>query len=161
MKQLTIVRHAKSSWDYNVGDRDRPLKERGINDAILVASHIKNKISLPDAVFSSPASRALQTCTIFLRMMDIPEERLQLTNELYDFSGASMRRFIKTLSDDYEKVMIFGHNHACTDVSNNFGDSEIENLPTAGMVHLTFEADSWKSIQNGKTALTVFPKDLR
>ncbi len=112
-------------------------------------------------MFSSPASRALQTCTIFLRMMDIPEERLQLTNELYDFSGASMRRFIKTLSDDYEKVMIFGHNHACTDVSNNFGDSEIENLPTAGMVHLTFEADSWKSIQNGKTALTVFPKDLR
>ncbi|MGS2761534.1 SixA phosphatase family protein [Sinomicrobium sp. M5D2P9] len=161
MKQLTIIRHAKSSWDYSVGDRDRPLKEKGINDAILVASHVKDKIPIPDVVFSSPANRALHTCTIFLRMLDIPPEKLRLTWELYDFSGASVVNFIRMLSDDCEKVMIFGHNHAFTEVSNNFGDRYTDNLPTSGIVHITFEGDSWKETGKGTTNLMVFPKHLR
>ncbi|GAH24763.1 unnamed protein product, partial [marine sediment metagenome] len=34
MKTLYIVRHAKSSWEYDgIKDIDRPLKQRGIEDA--------------------------------------------------------------------------------------------------------------------------------
>ena len=39
MKTLYIVRHAKSSWEYDgIKDIDRPLKKRGINDAYLISS---------------------------------------------------------------------------------------------------------------------------
>lgn len=161
MKQLTIVRHAKSSWDYSVGDRDRPLKERGITDAGLVSLHVKGKIPIPDAVFSSPANRALHTCTIFLRNLDIPLSRLQLTEELYDFSGSSVDHFLRTLDNGYKNVMIFGHNHAFTAVSNKFGDKYTDNLPTAGMVHITFSTDHWAKTGKGTTDLMVFPKHLR
>ena len=35
MKTLYIVRHAKSSWEYDsIEDIDRPLKKRGIKDLI-------------------------------------------------------------------------------------------------------------------------------
>ena len=38
MKTLYIVRHAKSSWEYQgVKDIDRPLKKRGINATIFEA----------------------------------------------------------------------------------------------------------------------------
>ena len=33
MKTLTIVRHAKSSWNTNHEDHDRPLNKRGVRDA--------------------------------------------------------------------------------------------------------------------------------
>ena len=40
MKKLILVRHGKSSWEYSVSDRDRPLSERGINDALLVSGKV-------------------------------------------------------------------------------------------------------------------------
>ena len=87
MKQLTIVRHAKSSWNYQVSDKDRPLLERGINDALLVAQSIKDFIQ-PDAVFSSPAIRALHTCMIFMRSLHIKDSKLCITEKLYDFNAS-------------------------------------------------------------------------
>ena len=58
MKNLIIVRHAKSSWEYqNIGDIDRPLKKRGINDAHLMSKVLAKKImqfnNLPTADFFS------------------------------------------------------------------------------------------------------------
>ena len=44
MKTLYIVRHAKSSWEYDgIKDIDRPLKKRGINDAYLVSTVLEKK----------------------------------------------------------------------------------------------------------------------
>ncbi|MGY8915204.1 MAG: SixA phosphatase family protein, partial [Flavobacteriales bacterium] len=53
MKTLILVRHGKSSWDYQVDDQDRPLKERGINDGHLVGSAVKSMNISIDAAFSS------------------------------------------------------------------------------------------------------------
>ncbi|MBC9796229.1 SixA phosphatase family protein [Sinomicrobium weinanense] len=161
MKQLTLIRHAKSSWDYSVEDRNRPLKERGMMDAEMVSSHVRGKVPVPDMAFSSPANRALHTCTIFLKNLDIPLSRLQLTEALYDFSGSSVDHFLRTLDNRYKNVMIFGHNHAFTAVSNKFGDKYTDNLPTSGLVHITFKAEHWAEIGKGTTDLMVFPKHLR
>jgi len=65
MKTIIFVRHGKSSWDYEANDKDRPLKERGINDAHAVSSEIKN-LDIPlDFIYASPANRALHTAVIF------------------------------------------------------------------------------------------------
>jgi len=67
MKTLYIVRHAKSSWDYEgIEDIDRPLKKRGIHDAHLVSKFLAAKINKPDVFISSSANRALHTAVIFL-----------------------------------------------------------------------------------------------
>lgn len=44
MKNLILVRHAKSSWEAPLQDVDRPLLHRGIVDAHLVSSTISNYI---------------------------------------------------------------------------------------------------------------------
>ena len=67
MKTVLFVRHGKSSWDYEVNDRDRPLKERGVNDAYAVSSEFKKMEIAVDFVYSSPANRALHTAVIFSR----------------------------------------------------------------------------------------------
>ena len=33
MKTWIMMRHGKSSWELNVSDKDRPLNQRGIDDA--------------------------------------------------------------------------------------------------------------------------------
>ena len=72
-KVLYIVRHAKSSWDYdNMADVDRPLKVKGIKTAYEIARNIKLKNNLPDLIISSPANRALHTAMILARVFDTP-----------------------------------------------------------------------------------------
>lgn len=155
------MRHGKSSWENDVKDQDRPLQERGVKDAIRVSENARDRIELPQAVFSSPANRALHTCVIAMRQMGLSYELLTLTNELYDFSGHSVQSFIHGLDDALENVMIFGHNHAFTSISNIFGSEMIDNLPTAGLVHIHFKENRWADISKGTTKLKIFPKQLR
>ena len=161
MKTLILVRHGKSSWEYNVGDKDRPLKERGINDAHRVGNHFESRASGLDAAFSSPACRALHTAMIVLREFAYPLEKFQVTEELYDFSGSTVADFVRSLDDSLSKVIIFGHNYAFTNIANQWGDQAIDNVPTAGLVQINFDTDQWSSIQKGKTEVVIFPKQLR
>ena len=161
MKKLLIIRHAKSSWKYAVNDQDRPLNKRGITDANIVSKHLINKVKDIDFVCSSPAARALQTCSIFLRNLSIDLDKIKISKKLYDFGGLEVKNFIKSLNDDYNCVMIFGHNHAFTSISNIFGDYYIDNLPTSGFVEIEFDTNSWKFIKEGHSKLIVFPKHLK
>jgi phosphohistidine phosphatase len=161
MKTLILVRHGKSSWEYSVGDKDRPLLQRGINDSNSVSEKF-NELSIPiDAAFSSPANRALHTSMIFVRQLYFPLDRFRVVNELYDFTGEYVLQFIKELDDDLDTVLIFGHNHAFTYIANSLGNTYIENVPTSGLVRLEFDVQDWKSVEKGITKQTIFPKQLR
>ncbi|MGB5189880.1 SixA phosphatase family protein [Robiginitalea sp.] len=161
MKELILVRHAKSSWEYDVQDADRPLGERGIADAHLIAQALENNVRGIQAIYSSPANRALHTCMILMREIGLPLASLQVIRELYDFSGEGVSAHIRSLDDSLEKVMLFGHNHAMTHIANKWGSKYLENVPTCGVVHLSFQVNSWKEISYGETRRTLFPKNLR
>ncbi|ADV50171.1 putative phosphohistidine phosphatase, SixA [Cellulophaga algicola DSM 14237] len=161
MKTIYLMRHGKSTWDYAVSDNDRPLKERGIEDAHLVAEAIHGLNLKIDASYSSPANRALHTAMITLKDLSFPLHKFQISNDLYDFSGESVLQFIKELNNDLNFVFIFGHNHAFTEIANTLGSQFIENVPTAGFVQLNFEVENWKAIRKGITQKILFPKQLR
>ncbi len=161
MKTVIFVRHGKSSWDYQVNDKDRPLKERGINDAHLVATELKKKDIQIDASFSSPANRALHTGMIFLRTLNFNFDKFQVTNMLYDFSGESALRFLKSLSEDFSSILIFGHNYAFTSLVNMMGDQYLDNLPTSGMAIIQFDVEKWRNLDTGKTTDIIVPKDFK
>ena len=161
MKTLILVRHGKSSWEYAVGDKDRPLLERGINDGLLVSDKFHEQGFEIDSIFSSPANRALHTAMIFCRQMYFPLHKFRTTESLYDFSGDEVLHFVKELDNNLETVMIFGHNHAFTYIANSLGNSYIENVPTSGLVQLEFDVEDWISLEKGTTKQTIFPKQLR
>ena len=50
MKTLTIVRHAKSSWNTNHEDHDRPLNTRGLDAAPKVGAEILQRGIVPDKI---------------------------------------------------------------------------------------------------------------
>lgn len=58
---LVLVRHAKSSWDLDVDDAERPLSSRGRRDAVAVGGYLLERQLVPDLVLCSPAVRTRQT----------------------------------------------------------------------------------------------------
>ncbi|PWI29173.1 histidine phosphatase family protein [Flavobacteriaceae bacterium LYZ1037] len=161
MKKLIIIRHAKSSWEENLSDHDRGLKTRGLQDAKLVSLQFKQLEMVPDKVLSSTAKRAKKTAEIFINNLNINNKSLIFNANLYDFSGENLVEVIKTVENDINSLMIFGHNHALTYFVNTYGDRYIENVPTSGLVVIDFQIDSWQYIKKGHTTHIMFPKDYR
>ena len=158
---LVFIRHGKSSWKYPVDDKIRPLKKRGISDITLIANQfLKLKIK-PDLVVSSPAKRALDTCRIFMKTLDISEQMLQINPLLYDFEGNKTLNFIKNLNNYNDTIILFGHNYGFTSLINQLGNRNIENLPTSGIVVVGFDVNKWSEICAGVTLFSLFPKDLK
>jgi phosphohistidine phosphatase len=162
MKTLYIVRHAKSSWEYEgIDDADRPLKKRGIKDAHMMAAILKEKIERPDAFISSSANRALHTGVIFCKTFKYPMANLKISSSLYSFSDGYLVKTIKALDNGFDSAIVFSHNHGINDFVNSFGNKFIDNVPTSGIVAIEFNTDHWKSIKRGKTIISYFPKDFK
>ncbi|GAA3572305.1 SixA phosphatase family protein [Snuella lapsa] len=161
MKTLTLIRHAKSSWEYDVIDHERPLKDRGVNDAELVSKYFKISLREPDLVLSSDANRARSTAAIFMETLNIPSSIFRLDHALYDFAGYNLLEVIKACDETVNNLMIFGHNHAITDFVNTYGHIYIDNVPTCGVVVLEFDIEQWADLKKGKTAQTLFPRDVK
>ena len=161
MKNLIIVRHAKSSWKHHVIDHERPLNDRGFNDANLVSNYFKENSLAIDFVMCSDAMRTKTTANIFVSNLNIDENIAHLNSTLYDFSGDDFIEVIKGCDDSINNLMVFGHNHAITAFVNTYGDSYIDNVPTCGVVIIEFDIKNWKDLKSGKTIKTVFPRDLK
>ena len=161
MKTIILVRHAKSSWEQNISDLKRPLSSRGFRDADLLSKAFQSYDFQPNAIYSSPANRAATTCSIFMENLNLPKSLLAVDKNLYDFGGDKVLTFIKSLDDDLEKIMIFGHNHAFTSLTNSLGDTYIDNLPTSGLVMINFDINQWHKINQGTTKMILTPKTVR
>ncbi|APY12268.1 histidine phosphatase family protein [Seonamhaeicola sp. S2-3] len=161
MKNLILIRHAKSSWEYNVIDHERPLKKRGINDARIVSNFLRGKIKSLDKILSSDALRTKLTAQIFLEKLNIDENIVEYNHSLYDFEGSDLLRVIKSSDNSINNLMIFGHNYALTTFVNTYGSEYIDNVPTSGVVVIEFDIKKWQDLERGTTILKVFPRDLK
>ena len=161
MKQLILIRHAKSSWDAPLRDFDRPLTRRGIQDAHLVSTHIASIIPKTFLLWSSSARRAKETALIFAQNISYPIESILFKEELYTFDERKLEQIIKSCSDEYEHIIVFGHNEAITNFVNKFGSTLIDNVSTSGFVNIIFEQKSWQEIEKGNTKNVVFARDLK
>ena len=161
MKYLTIVRHAKSSWDAPLTDKDRPLSKRGISDAHLMAGNIDGYLPKSFVMWSSTAQRAKNTAHIFAESLSVPEETIIFKDDLYTFEEKKLENVIKSCDNQFDNLILFGHNGAITNFVNIFGNLPIDNVPTAGFVSLSFDSDSWEDISRGTTEKVLFPSDLK
>jgi phosphohistidine phosphatase len=161
MKNLILIRHAKSNWDAPLKDIDRPLDQRGMKDAHLVSLNIQDFIPKTYIIWSSIAKRAADTAQIFAQNILYPIECIVYKEDLYTFDEKYLEKMIKSCDDTIESLVVFGHNAAVTNFVNKFGDVFISNVPTSGFVSLQFDSDYWKKIKKGKIKKIIVPKDLK
>ncbi|HNV81486.1 MAG: histidine phosphatase family protein [Tenuifilaceae bacterium] len=163
-KTLIILRHAKSSWaEPGVQDFDRSLEPKGVKDITMMAGKMKAKVSELEAIFSSPAERAIHTAMLFAQTVGFPQEKIHVRKDLYTVGHLQLRDMVKAFKNDLSTVMVVGHNPTLTDFVNLFLDRPIDNVPTSGIVGLTFSAKKWEGIEQKTLTSSFFhyPKEFR
>ena len=157
MKTLLMVRHAKSSWkDPRLEDHRRPLNKRGKKAAPKMARRLKKRGLFPDAVVSSDARRAMDTAIAMADVLALPSKVIHPTAALYHASSEEILEIVRGLADDWQQVMVVGHNPGFTDLADFFFPEPIVNVPTAGVVELRFDASSWQEIHEDNLAYSHF-----
>lgn len=161
MKQLLIIRHAKSDWgDFNLKDFDRPLNSRGHKNAPEMVERLLAKSIVPDVIVSSPALRAFTTAKYFAAGWKFDAEHLLTNSSIYEANTKTLLDVINGFDDKFDKIALFGHNPGLTDLVNYLTDEYISNMPTCSVVIIEFPFDEWKLISGdtGKLTLFDFPK---
>lgn len=145
MKNLLLMRHAKSSWkDDSLKDHERPLKKRGRKDSMRMARVIVDNNLTPDLILSSTAVRARETVEILAKELAYPGQIL-FSDELYMGEPQDYVNALREINEDPNTVMIVAHNPGL-EAYLQIIDGEIESVPTACLGHLVLVLDAWQDI---------------
>ncbi|QMW24681.1 SixA phosphatase family protein [Sandaracinobacteroides saxicola] len=170
MRTLSLLRHAKSSWDDPVEtDFDRPLNGRGRRAAVRMGRYLRDEGLAFDRIIASPALRIRQT-------IEGLEEglggRLQVTfdRRIYMASAVTLFDLVQAESDATGRLLLVGHNPGLEDlalIATPEDDAPLraeayKKYPTATLAEIVFEGARWAEAAEGKGRLTRFvrPRDL-
>jgi phosphohistidine phosphatase len=151
MKQLLLVRHAKSSWDDpSLSDFDRPLNDRGKKDAPEMAKRLSEKKIRFDAFVSSPAKRARQTCKHFAKEFDFKKNKIVEEPRLYEATEGNFYEVVKSFKNKWDCVAIFSHNPGITAFANSLTTTRVDDMPTCGVFAVQVDIKKWKDFREAK-----------
>lgn len=163
MKRLLFIRHAKSSWKaLDLKDIERPLNKRGKRDAPVMANRLKANGIQPDLIVCSPAVRTRKTANVFAATLNYPKKDIQIIDNIYEAMSSEILEIIKTLPNDADTVLMFGHNPSATMVANHFSNYFIDNIPTCGIFAVEFDIEQWETynLENSRFLFFDYPKQL-
>lgn len=161
MKYLTIIRHAKSSWENpDLDDLVRPLNERGLQSIKIIGNYLKEKQMQPDLVIASPATRALQTAIGIGTYLNYTPDDLLIKQEIYFGNPTSIFSILKNLNDVLNDVFLFGHEPILSSLIEMLTKNQLDKFPTCAVYRIAFDINHWNAIKKGKMAFFVTPKQL-
>jgi phosphohistidine phosphatase len=177
MRQLLLLRHAKSSWDDpSISDHARPLNARGRHNAAAMRAAMRGLGLTPDVVLVSSARRTLQT----LEALEPWDENpiVEPMNTLYLATPAQILAILHGITPTVRSVMVVGHNPGLHDLavllagvhgvsSDRHNSASIhaqrlrEGFPAGALAEFTVAAD-WRDLAEGGGRLVRFlnPRDL-
>ena len=161
MKELLIMRHAKSAWDvsYNT-DFERPLNKRGEKAAPRMGDFVADRDLLPDLIVSSPAARAKQTSALFMEAAAYDGE-IQFEHGIYHAYANELLDIVQALPEEAERVMLVGHNPGFEMLVEQLCGGAVR-MPTAAIAYIWLSAANWAEVEveTGELQWLVTPKLL-
>ncbi len=161
MLTLSLLRHAKSSWDdASLKDFDRPLSERGENAAPRMGAYMAAQGLAPDLVLCSPAVRARQTLDLVLpHLADGPT--VVYEDNFYLAAPSVLLARLRKIGAKVHHVLIVGHDPGMQGLALELagtGDAErlqalASKFPTAGLAVIRFKIRDWSRVGPGKGRL--------
>lgn len=156
MRELILIRHAKSDWSNPLlDDFERPLNKRGSKNVPFMAKILKKEIQKPDLIISSPSFRTKLTLEYFLKEFEYKGEVI-FEKSIYEAPYLNLLKVIKNIDDKYKTIFLIGHNPGLNDLANFLLGSFEDNIPTSGVLKIDFNTNSWKNISKDSSKLIFF-----
>lgn len=116
MRQLLLLRHAKSSWDDpTLPDRDRPINARGLRAAAAMRQAMRDLGLEPDMILVSTARRTMQTLEALEPFDATP--LVEPMDSLYLANPFQLTSALHSVPETVRSVLVIGHNPGMHDLA--------------------------------------------
>jgi len=170
MLTLSILRHAKSSWDVTeLDDFDRPLAKRGAKAAPEIGAKLASEKLVPDLVLCSTAIRTRATLALVIPELPAPPAEIKYEDELYLAPPSVLLDRLRRVTGSVAHILLVGHNPGlhglALELTADGSRDDLRDLatkfPTGTLAVLTFKLDRWSEIgpATGDLKLFVTPKE--
>jgi phosphohistidine phosphatase len=170
MKRLTLLRHAKSSWDDTVPrDFDRPLNAKGHRAGRTVGQEMRRLGLSFDAIVASPAARVIETLEEVAQGFAAPLTP-RFDERIYLASLDALLDVVHSIDDDVDSLLLVGHSpglerlalHVAGVKDKRLRRSVEEKYPTGALIEISLPIDHWQDVEDGEGTMTRFirPRDL-
>ena len=145
MKILYLVRHAKAGWQNAAqADFDRRLTNRGHRQAEEMSERLRRKGVAPSRLVSSPAIRALETAETFADALGIEREEIARRIEIYEGGIDRLAAVVRSLADEEETAMLFGHNPTISHFVQWLTGKPAEAMDTCSIAKIELRCGHWR-----------------
>lgn len=159
MKELLVIRHAKSGWGNIMDpDFDRVLTEQGHQDALHLAAKIQERGVDIQRFLSSTAARALSTATHFANIYGVDPKEIQQIPSLYHASTEVFYDVVSKIPNHIQTAALFSHNPGITDFVNSLCDARIDNMPPCGIFAIQTPITHWDAFANAERSFWFFDR---
>jgi len=142
MRRLTLLRHAKSSWENTeLADMDKPLNDRGRRDAEIMGADCLGRMSPPEIALVSPARRVDETIELFFAAWRGSAPTIIRINGLYQAGVNDWVDIVKTYRGDARHLLACGHQPGIGEFANWLCRGTIGELPTAAVISILLPDD--------------------
>ena len=141
MKQLLLLRHAKSSHaQAGLDDHDRPLNRRGEEEAPLVGRYLVENDLQPQLTISSTACRAQRTTALVLAACGLKSPLLD--RRLYLAAPLDIAEIAMEAPEEIDRLLLVGHNPGMESLASHLAGDAID-MRTAHLAVFQFEGIAW------------------
>ena len=168
MKTLTLLRHAKSTWDDPIArDFDRPLNQRGRRAATAMGREMRELELKYDLVMASPAVRVIQTIDALASGYGTLSP--DYDKRIYLGSAATLTELLLDIKDSKNSVLLVGHNPglehlalSLTEDGDPLRSAIEEKYPTAALAEIALPLARWGDLVPGigKIQRFIRPRDI-
>jgi phosphohistidine phosphatase len=151
LKTVYLLRHAEAGNALN--DLERDLTAWGRRQAESIGRWMSENGIIPDLIFSSTAKRAKLTAKICSEKANF-QGRISFEEDLYDTDENTYVDLLAGLNDQYDSVMIVGHNPEISDVITIFTGEKL-NMSPCTLVCIEFAIEEWSAVQEDNGILKL------
>lgn len=147
MKTLTLIRHAKSSWDDpGLADFDRPLNRRGQRDLPLMVERMRQQGPQPDRLIYSPALRTRLTAEALASAFGLDDSAVKTCERVYEATPSTLIQLLQQQPDQARHVLLVGHNPGLLELVQALSGGAPERMPTAAIIQLQLMIGRWHEL---------------
>jgi len=163
LRYLYLIRHAESK-EKQVGqnDQERVLTPRGMREAMLIGTYLYKEKATFDSIICSPAERAKATAGLLIDGLKLEDDKITLSEELYEASSRTFFQFLSELNDDHHRILCISHNPVISYVAEYLTKEVIGEMAPGSLVVIRFNINSWKEVSagNGELENYIYPEML-
>ena len=144
-----MIRHSYAEGISEKPDFDRALTLEGQSTIRALGRYLIKEDFDPDIILSSSSLRTTETAINLVEELGVSDRIIEFKDVIYNASVRELLTTVNQVSDDYQSVVLIGHNPTITFFAEYITGAPVGNMDPSGLATIRIEKLKWSEVSQG------------